>query len=85
MIKEKVDRKIQSTRGLFVSILGFRQEVVLQFTQGTTSNIVLIDGQDLVLILEGHMSLSDALDLKIQKAAQEGIIYFPLAQRFTSG
>lgn len=84
-LKCKVDRKIQSTRGLFVSIPGFRQDVVLRFTQGTTSNIVLMDGQDLVLILEGHVSLGDALDLKIQKAAQEGIIYFPLAQRFTSG
>lgn len=81
--KGKVDRKIQSTRGLFVSIVGYRQEVVLQFTRGTTSNIVLIDGQDLVLILEGHISLTDALDLKVQKAAQEGIIYYPLGQRFT--
>jgi hypothetical protein len=26
------------------------------------------------------MSLTDSLDLKIQKAAQEGIIYFPLAK-----
>lgn len=84
-LKGKVDRKIQSTRGLFISIPGFRQEVVLRFTQGTTSNIVLMDGQDLILILEGHISLTDALDLKIQKAAQEGIIYFPLAQRFASG
>lgn len=83
--KSKVDRKVQSTRGLFVSVAGFRQEVVLQFTQGATSNILLMDGQDLALILEGHVSLTDALDLKIQKAAQEGIIYFPLAARFTSG
>lgn len=83
--KSKVDRKVQSTRGLFVSVAGFRQEVVLQFTQGATSNIILMDGQDLALILEGHVSLTDALDLKIQKAAQEGIIYFPLAERFTSG
>jgi hypothetical protein len=32
--KGKVDRKIQSTRGLFVSIPGFRQQVVMKFTQG---------------------------------------------------
>jgi len=75
----------ESTRGLFVFVAGFRQEVVLQFTQGATSNIILMDGQDLALILEGHVSLTDALDLKIQKAAQEGTIYFPLAERFTSG
>jgi hypothetical protein len=50
-LKTKVDKKITSTRGLFVSILGFRQEVVLEFTRGVTSNIVLMDGMDLLLIL----------------------------------
>lgn len=81
-LKTKVDKKITSTRGLFVSIPGFRQEVVLEFTRGVTSNIVLMDGMDLLLILEGRVSLIDALDMKIQKAAQEGIIFFPLAQSF---
>lgn len=80
--KIKVDKKISSTRGLFVSIPGFRPEVVVQFTQGVTSNIVLMDGQDVALILEGQVSLNDALELKIQKAAQEGIVYFPLSQRY---
>jgi restriction endonuclease Mrr len=81
--KMKVDKKLTSTRGVFLSIIGFRPEVVLEFTRGVTSNIVLFDGQDLTLILEGHVSLIDGLEIKIQKAAQEGIIYFPLSQRFT--
>ncbi len=81
-LKTKVDKKITSTRGLFVSIPGFRPEVVLEFTRGVTSNIVLMDGVDLLLILEGRVSLIDALDIKIQKAAQEGIILFPLAESF---
>ena len=80
--KMKIDKKISSTRGLFVSISGFRQEVVDDFNRGVASNIVLMDGQDIALILEGQVSLTDALDMKIQKAAQEGIVYFPLAQRF---
>ncbi len=80
--KTKVDKKLTSTRGVFVSIVGFHPEVVLEFTRGVSSNIVLLDGSDLSLVLEGHVSLGDALDLKIQKAAQEGIIYFPLARRF---
>lgn len=83
-LKTKVDKKLTSTRGVFVSIAGFRQEVVLELTRGVSSNIVLVDGSDLSLILEGHISLVDALDLKIQKAAQEGILYFPLKQRFSS-
>jgi hypothetical protein len=83
VLKTKVDKKITSTRGLFVSIPGFRPEVVVEFTRGVSSNIILMDGADLMLILEGRVSLNDALDLKIQKAAQEGIVFFPLAQRFS--
>jgi len=80
--KTKVDKKLASTRGLFVSHVGYRPEVVMEFTRGTTANIILMDGQDLALVLEGHVSLVDGLDLKIQKAAQEGIIYCPLSHRF---
>jgi hypothetical protein len=80
--KMKVDKKLTSTRGVFFSIMGYRVEVLNEFTRGITSNIVLFDGHDLSLILEGHVSLIDALDLKIQKAAQEGILHFPLAKRF---
>lgn len=82
--KLKVDKKFTSTRGLFVSIVGFRPEVVSEFTRGVSSNILLMDGADLSLILEGHVSLTDGLDFKIQKAAQEGIIFFPLGARFSS-
>lgn len=82
--KLKVDKKLESTRGLFVSIQRPRDEVILAFTAGVSSNVVLMDGEDLVLILEGHVSLVDALDLKIQKATQEGIIHFPLRRRFES-
>ncbi|MDQ3914093.1 MAG: hypothetical protein M3323_02005 [Actinomycetota bacterium] len=80
----KVDKKLTSTRGVFLSIVGFRQEVVLELTRGVSSSIVLFDGQDVTLILEGHVSLPDALAIKVEKAAQEGLIYFPLSQRFSS-
>ena len=80
--KTKVDKMITSTRGLFLSIVGFRPEVVNEIVKGVTSNIILLDGQDLSIILEGHVSLEDGLELKIRKAAQEGVIYFPLSQRF---
>lgn len=45
--KSKVDKKLSSTRGLFLSAVGFRQEVVLEFTRGISSNMLLVDGQDL--------------------------------------
>ena len=82
--KMKVDKKLEGTRGVFLSVVGFRPEVILEFTRGVSSNIILFDGSDISLILEGHISLIDALDLKIQKASQQGIIYFPLRDRFVT-
>jgi hypothetical protein len=69
--KAKVDSKIESTRGLFISINGFRPEVIRDF-EGRGVNIIFMCGEDLIYILEGRFDLSDALRLKIDKAAQEG-------------
>ena len=77
-LKLKVDKKITSTRGLFLSVVGFRQVVIDGFTQGVASNIILMDGADLTLVLEGHVSLVQALEFKVEKAAQEGIIHASL-------
>jgi len=78
--KDKVAMRLTSTRGLFISMPGFRQEVVDRFG-GRESSVIFMDGQDLSLILEGQVSLTDALDLKIRKASQEGVVYFKLADR----
>ena len=82
-LKTKVDKKITSTRGLFVSIAGFRSKTVVEFTRGVSSNIILMDGQDLSLILEGHISLVDALAIKIEKASQEGKIFVQLGAQLS--
>lgn len=80
--KGKVDRKIESTRGIFVSLAGFRQEVIDAVSRGGRSNLILMDGQDLALIFEGQIPLVEALGLKTKKAAQEGVVFFSLTERF---
>jgi hypothetical protein len=37
-----------------------------------------MDGRDLIHILEGRVDLQDALKTKIERAAQEGIVFTPL-------
>jgi len=74
----KVRGKIESTRGLFVSVAGFRSEVLAE--AGGLLNLVLMDGQDLALILEGRISLREALRTKLDRAAQQGILFYPLGQ-----
>ncbi|MBM4030469.1 MAG: restriction endonuclease [Planctomycetes bacterium] len=72
----KVNDKLESTRGLFMSIQGFRDEVARKF-DGGGANIILMDGQDLTLVLEGRVALADGLRFKIVKAAQEGRAFVP--------
>ncbi len=80
--KRKVEKKIISTRGLFVTMIQPRTKVLAEFARAGTSTILLMDGADLALILEGQVSLTDALYMKARKAAQEGVIFFSLGQRF---
>jgi hypothetical protein len=76
--KNKVESKLESTRGLFVSISGFRDEVIEQFN-GRGANLIFMNGEDLVYILEGRIHLRDALTHKIDKAAQTGKVFSRLS------
>jgi hypothetical protein len=82
--KGKVDRKIQSTRGLFISVVGFAPEASQGLREAPPANLILMDGYDLTLILEGRVSLIDALQAKADMASQEGVVYFSLAGLFNS-
>ena len=72
--QRKVHTKLDATRGLFISVNGFRDEVVKEFS-GQGANIILMNGEDLIHILEGRIDLRDALNLKIDKASQYGLAY----------
>lgn len=70
-LKQKVDTKLTSTRGLFISINGFRDEVIQDFSN-RDSKIIFMDGQELSYILENRISLYEALKLKIIGASKTG-------------
>jgi hypothetical protein len=78
----KVGGKLTSTRGCFVSIVGFRSEALESFQRSQPNNIIYVDGSDLFLILDGRITLTDALDHKIEMATARGEPYAPLADRF---
>lgn len=79
--KMKVDGKMESTRGLFISMAGFDPETVDHVTRiarGSRNNIILMDGGDVSTIFEGLHGLIDALTVKIDAAEQEGLMWRPL-------
>ncbi len=76
--KRKIDTKLESTRGVFISINGFREEVIKSF-EGVGNNVLFFSGEDFTHVLEGRIDLDEVLRKKIDKAAQEGIAYFPVS------
>jgi hypothetical protein len=78
-LKRKLDTKLESVRGLFVSVAGFEPEVVNRFPWGGRTNVILWSGLDLALIFE-TWSFPEALEEKIRRAEQEGEIYYELSR-----
>jgi hypothetical protein len=76
--ERKIETKLESTRGLFISVSGFREEVINQFER-KGNKILFMTGGDLFLLLDGRIDLKEALKIKIEKAAQEGTVLFPVS------
>lgn len=75
VFREKVESKSTWARGLFISNSGFSSEALKVFARGRATNIIGLTGQDLYFILEGEMSLPEALLQKARKAVETGEFY----------
>ncbi len=62
-------------RGLFVSVNGFSPEVIRSLVMGKEIQTLFIDGEDLILVLEGHLTFRDMIDRKVKAAQTKGLIY----------
>ena len=72
--KAKVSRKLENTLGLFISINGFSKEAITTHSSGQKV-IILMDGMDIMAILEKRIDLVELLLLKKKAAAQSGNIF----------
>lgn len=70
----KIEGKMYG-RGLFVSVHGFSDNVIKSIVQGKALKTIFVDGEDLVLVLEGHLSFRDMIDRKVKAAQTKGLIY----------
>ncbi|MCK6435770.1 restriction endonuclease [Rivihabitans pingtungensis] len=70
----KVSGKLYG-RGLFISVNGFSPEVIRSLVMGKEIQTLFIDGEDLILVLEGHLTLRDMIDRKVKAAQTKGLIY----------
>ena len=70
----KLSRKLENTLGLFLSINGFSVDAIKAHTTGRKL-MILMDGSDLMAILEGRIDLIELLYRKKRYASQTGNIY----------
>lgn len=69
--KHKVESKLESTRGVFISINGFREEVLREYSF-SSFNIIFINGEELTHVFEGRVELVELIKYKIQQASSVG-------------
>jgi hypothetical protein len=70
----KLSRRIENTLGLFISINGFSRDAIEAHSTGRRL-MILMDGSDLMAVLEGRIDLLQLLIRKLRYAAQTGNIF----------
>jgi hypothetical protein len=73
----KLTRKLENTLGLFLSINGFSEDAVKAHSTGRRL-MILMDGSDIMGVLEGRIDLLQLLLRKRRHASQTGNIYLKL-------
>tara|TARA_R110002020_G_scaffold50791_2_gene143673 strand:- start:11331 stop:12377 length:1047 start_codon:yes stop_codon:yes gene_type:complete len=76
--KGKVDGKLLGTVGIFISMSGYGDDAVDALTLGKGLNVILVDRSDMDSAIIRQNGIKQILLLKIRKAAEEGVIYFPV-------
>lgn len=76
VFSEKVKTKLENTLGVFLSVNGFSLEGV-QAHQAGGAAIILLDGGDLMAVLDERIDFVSLLLRKKRHAAQTGNIYLP--------
>lgn len=75
----KVQRKLENTLGLLLSMNGFSADAIGAYSR-STPNTVLMDGADLHAVLEQRIDFVSLLTRKKRHAAQTGRIFLPIAE-----
>ena len=77
VLSGKLSRKLDNTLGLFLSINGYSEDGVKTHSSGRRV-MILMDGSDLMAVLEGRIDLIQLLLRKRREASQTGNIYLRL-------
>lgn len=80
IFRGKIEGKSQFTRGVFISLNGITNEADLAITKGKQPNFFAVDGYDLSVVMQRHITLVDLFRRKLRKLAEEGRIRYSAAE-----
>lgn len=79
IFNSKVEGKSTWARGLFISHTGFGADGLQAFAHGKRTSIIGMNGADIQLVLDGHISLEEAIKRKAMKAVENNDFFVPLS------
>jgi hypothetical protein len=80
VFNSKVEGKSTWARGIFISHCGFTSDGLKAFAHGRRTSIIGMDGQDLLLILDGVIALDEAIKRKARRAVESNDFFVPLRE-----
>lgn len=78
VFKAKVERKGKNALGLIISVNGFTQDALDEYSHSTP--FIAMDGGDLFAVLEKRVRLDELLRRKKRHANETGHCYFPVSK-----
>jgi len=78
-LQAKVSRKLDNTLGLYVSVNGYSEDGLEAFKYDRPK-LYLVDGADLMAVLENRIDLQSLLKRKKREASQTGNIYLRISE-----
>ena len=76
----KIEGKSTWARGIFISYAGFSEEGLHAFLRGKRTSIIGMDGQDILHILNGEVSLIHAIKIKARRAVETNSFFTPIRE-----
>ncbi|MGI6573260.1 MAG: hypothetical protein ACOX19_07575 [Fermentimonas sp.] len=74
----KISGKLKNTLGLYISLEGFSKDC-LKVENQILKSMILMDGLDLMMVLDGRIKLNDLIYLKRRHASQTGEIFYRIS------
>ena len=74
----KISGKLKNTLGLYISLEGFSNDC-LKVENPILKSMILLDGLDLMMVLDGRIKLNDLIYLKRRHASQTGEIFYRIS------